>query len=73
VELLLLLLAVPILWLLLLPARVVGRARKLPLAGPGVLAIIVVAGWFTYGALQGERTEAGDYAPGDTALRAILD
>ena len=63
-ELLLLLLAVPLLWFVLWPARA--------LAGAGMLAAVLVAGWMALGALWGPPGTT-DYSTGDVQLRAMLD
>lgn len=71
-ELLLLLLAVPLLWFLLLPARLMRRVGKLPVIGPIVIAGLLVAGWAVFAAGGGE-TRLSSYTQGDTQLRAMLD
>lgn len=68
-ELLLLLLIVPFIWLLLLPVRVMG-ARKVPLRSTGLLALAVVGGIMFLNA-KGEAP--ADYAAGDMELRALLE
>jgi len=71
-ELLLLLLAVPLLWFVLWPARAFGRLRQHPLAGAGMLAAVLVAGWMALGSLWGPPGTT-DYSTGDVQLRAMLD
>lgn len=71
-ELLLLLLAVPLLWFALWPARAYGRLRRHPLAGAGILAALVVVGWVATGGLR-EPPPPADYAVGDGQLRAMLE
>jgi hypothetical protein len=71
-ELLLLLLAVPLLWFLLLPARVMRRVGRLPVLGPILLAGVLVAGWALFSAAGGD-TRLGNYLEGDSQLRALLD
>lgn len=70
-ELLLLLLAVPLIWFLLLPARLMRRVGNLPVMGPILLASILVAGWALFAAAGGD-TQLGNYISGDTQLRATL-
>jgi hypothetical protein len=71
-ELLLLLLAVPLIWLLLLPARLMRRVGNLPVLGPILLAGVLVAAWALFAAAGGD-TKLGTYVGGDTQLRAMLD
>lgn len=71
-ELLLLLLLVPIIWLGLLPGRIAKRARKYRVAGAGVLVGALVAGWVGIQAFSGPPAAKADYSAGDTELRAIL-
>ena len=71
-ELLLLLLLVPIIWLLLLPGRIAKRARKYRFTGAGILAGVLVAGWIGIQAFSGAAQQRVDYAEGDDQLRAIL-
>lgn len=70
-ELLLLLLAVPLIWLLLLPARLMRRVGNLPVLGPILLAGVLVVGWALFVAAGGD-TKLGNYTSGDTQLRAML-
>jgi len=69
-ELVLLVVAVPMVWFLLLPARALGRVRRHPFATAGALAALLVTGWFAIGGLRGEPA---DYGRGDVQLRALLD
>lgn len=71
-ELLLLLLLVPIVWLLLLPGRIAKRARKYRFTAAGILAGALVAGWIGVQAFSGAAQQRVDYAEGDDQLRAIL-
>jgi hypothetical protein len=71
-ELLLLLLAVPFIWMLLLPVRVMGRAQRLPVRSMGIMALIVVGGILVVTTMKSEAPRA-DYAAGDAALRAMLE
>jgi hypothetical protein len=71
-ELLLLLLAVPLLWFLLLPARMMRRVGRLPVIGPILVAGVVVVGWALFAAAGGD-TRLGNYIDGDTQLRAMLE
>ncbi len=71
-ELLLLLLAVPFMWMLLLPVRVLGGRRRLPIRSAGILALVVVGGVLIVTTMKSEAPRA-DYAAGDAALRAMLE
>lgn len=70
-ELLLVLLAAPLLWFLLSPARALARVRHHPFFGAGLLGALLVAGWLGLSALKSPAP--ADYAPGDTQLRAMLE
>jgi hypothetical protein len=72
-ELLLLLLIVPIAWLVLLPSRIAGAARRYRFAGVGVLLVLLIGGWFAIQALAVAPESRADYAAGDSALRALLE
>lgn len=71
-ELLFLLLLIPVVWLMLLPARIAGTIRRHRVAGAAVIAAVAIGGLLM---LQfGQSVEApADYAQGDTALRALLE
>jgi hypothetical protein len=71
-ELLLLLLLLPLIWLLLLPGRIAKGVRQYRFIGIGVLAIALVAGWFVLQFPLGPPQQSMDYAAGDTELRNIL-
>jgi hypothetical protein len=70
-ELLLLLLLVPIIWLVLLPGRIAKRARKYRMAGASVLFGAMIAGWVGIQAFSAAQPKL-DYSAGDTELRALL-
>ena len=71
-ELLLLLLLVPIVWLLMLPGRIAKRARKYRFTAAGILVGVLVAGWIGVQAFSGAGRQRVDYAEGDDQLRALL-
>jgi hypothetical protein len=64
-ELLLLLLGVPLLWLLSWPARLLGRNR---IAGFGLIGLLLVGGWV----MLRPPHHADDYAAAEPALRALI-
>lgn len=70
-ELLFLLLLIPVVWLMLLPARIAGTVRRYRFAGAGVLAAIAVGGLLLL--LLTHPQPVTDYAQGDAALRAMLE
>ena len=73
-EYLLLIIAVPLVWFLLLPLRVVGRVRRFPVTSAGIVAATIIVGWMAANALQTrEPGPAGSYERGDVALRAMLE
>jgi hypothetical protein len=71
-ELLLLLLGVPVMWMLLAPARVIGRARGLPIFSTIIVGAIVIAGVFLF-VWMGGKVPSADYQQGDVELRALLE
>lgn len=71
-ELLLLLLLIPVLWLVMLPSRIAGTLRRHRFAGAGVLGVIAVGG-FVMLQLNHPAEPTADYSPGDAALRAMLE
>lgn len=71
-ELLLLLLLIPIVWLLLLPSRIAGTLKRHRFAGAGVLAAVALGGFLLL-QLNHPAEIPADYAQGDAALRAMLE
>jgi len=70
-ELLLVLLAAPLVWLLLAPVRALSRLRLHPFLGAGLLGALLVAAWL---GLSGPGSSPSTtYATGDTQLRALLE
>jgi hypothetical protein len=84
-EIFLLLLAIPVIWLMLLPVRAIGKVQQHPFRAAGILMILA---FFGFVAFFGLRTDpeptvvaalpviepvSADYASGDTALRALLE
>ena len=72
-ELLLLLLLAPVIWLVFLPARVMGHVRRYPFAEAGVIAGLLLAAWLGFNALGGAPQTTDAYERGDEQLRALLD
>jgi hypothetical protein len=52
-EILLLILAVPVLWLMLTPRRLLRRASDWPLLKPMIVGAVVLAGWMLVTVMQG--------------------
>ena len=84
-ELFLLLLVVPLVWLMLLPVRAMGKVQQHPFRTAGILAILAFGGFIALFGLRSDPAPtmfaqhsttspaAVDYASGDTALRALLE
>ena len=85
-EFFLLLLLVPLVWLMLLPVRAMGKVQQHPFRTAGILAILAFGGFIVLFGLRAEPAPtmvaqhmpviepvAADYASGDTALRALLE
>ena len=66
------LLGLPLIRLLLLPARVVGTVRRLPIGQMAIIGAILIAGWFVIDALSNPRESTGRYARGDSEVRKLL-
>jgi hypothetical protein len=71
-ELLLLLLLIPVVWLMLLPSRIAGSLKRHRYAAAAVVAIVALGGLLVLQFRQPEQTHT-DYAQGDSALRALLE
>ena len=83
-EFFLLLLAVPLVWLMLLPVRAMGKVQQHPFRTAGILAILALGGFIALFGLRSDpaptmvaqhaaAAPAADYSSGDTALRALLE
>lgn len=71
-ELLFLLLLVPIFWLVMLPRRLVGAARRHRFALAGIVLLVLASGWLSVTYFS-PRPNPVNYAQGDETLRAMLD
>ena len=69
---LLVLLALPVLRLLLLPARVVGTVRRLPIGQMAILSAVLIAAWFALDAIANPKEPTGRYMRGDAEVRQLL-
>ena len=71
--LLLLILGLPVLRFMLLPARAVSQFRKLPLGSFALIGAVLIAGWFVLQALNAPGERTARYSKGDAELRALID
>ena len=71
-ELLLLLVLVPIVWLIFLPGRIAKRVRAFRLPAAGLLAVGAAAVWIGLQFVSAPAQPGIDYSAGDSDLRAIL-
>jgi len=71
-ELLFLLLLIPVVWLLLLPSRIVGTLKRHRFTTAGILATVALGGFLLL-QLNHPSDSPADYAQGDAALRAMLE
>lgn len=70
---LVLILALPVLRLMLLPARVAFTMRRLPLTQFAVIGAVLVAGWFVLDAINHPRETTGQYLRGEADLRKLIE
>lgn len=70
---LLAILALPVLRLMLLPVKVVGTMRRLPLGQMAVIGAVLIAAWFILGAINAPNESTGRYARGDAEVRKLLE
>ena len=71
---LLLLLIVPVVWLMLLPARLLRVVRSHPGLSAGVIVVLLLSTWGALQLLPQDQPQMRiDYAAGDAALRLMLD
>ena len=71
-ELLFLLLLIPVFWLVMLPRRLVGAARRHRFALAGIVLLVLATGWLSANYFT-PRPNPVNYAQGDETLRAMLD
>lgn len=71
--LMLAILALPVIRFMLLPARVVGAVRRLPLGQIALLSLGLIALWIVLGALNAPRESTGRYMRGDAEMRKLLE
>lgn len=66
------LLALPLIRLLLLPARAVATVRRLPIGQMAIIGAVLIAAWFALDAISNPRESTGRYARGDAEMRKLL-
>jgi hypothetical protein len=70
---LLAILVLPLVRLVLLPARVVGTVRRLPLGQMAVVGAVLVGAWFVLDAIYAPKESTGRYMRGDAEVRKLLE
>jgi hypothetical protein len=70
---LVLILALPVLRFMLLPARVAIGVRRLPLSQFALIGAGLVAGWFVLDAVSHTREPTGQYLRGEAEIRKLLE
>jgi len=66
------LLGLPLIRLLLLPARVVGTVKRLPIGQMAIIGALLIAAWFALDAISNPRESTGRYMRGDAEVRKLL-
>lgn len=72
-EFLLLLLVLPLIWLVRLPVRVIGTARRHPYVSAALALGMLATALLGFQVLDPSAGLKTDYAPGDATLRAMLE
>jgi hypothetical protein len=70
---LLAIMALPVIRLMLLPVRVVGTMKRLPLGQMAIIGGVLVAAWFVLDAINNPKEPTGRYARGDAEVRKLLE
>lgn len=65
-------LALPVIRLLLLPARVVGTMKRLPIGQMAIIGAVLIAAWFVLAAINVPKEATGRYMRGDAEVRKLL-
>lgn len=66
-------LALPVIRLMLLPARVVGTVKRLPLGQMAIIGAVLIAAWFVLNAINAPKEATGRYMRGDAEVRKMLE
>ena len=59
-------------WLMLLPARVVGTVKRLPIGQMAIIGAVLIAAWFVLAAISTPKEATGRYMRGDAEVRKLL-
>jgi hypothetical protein len=70
---LLAILALPVIRLVLLPVRVMGTVRRLPIGQLAIIAAVLIAAWFVLAAINSPKESTGRYMRGDAEMRKLLE
>jgi hypothetical protein len=70
---LLAILALPVIRLVLLPVRVMGTVRRLPIGQLAIIAAVLIASWFVLAAINSPKESTGRYMRGDAEMRKLLE
>lgn len=65
-------LALPLIRLMLLPARVVGTVKRLPIGQMAIIGAVLIAAWFVLAAISTPKEATGRYMRGDAEVRKLL-
>lgn len=65
-------LLLPVIRFVLLPAKVVGSIRRLPIGQMAIIGALLIAGWFAFQAVMSPREATGRYMRGDAEMRKLL-
>ena len=66
-------LALPVIRLLLLPARVAGTVKRLPIGQMAIIAAVLISAWFVLEAINSPKEATGRYMRGDADVRKLLE
>lgn len=66
-------LALPVIRFMLLPAKVMGTVRRLPIGQMAIIGGVLVAAWFALDAINNPKESTGRYARGDAEMRKLLE
>jgi hypothetical protein len=65
-------LLLPVIRLVLLPARVVGTVKRLPIGQMAIIAALLISAWFVLAAINSPKEATGRYMRGDADVRKLL-
>jgi hypothetical protein len=70
---LVLILALPLLRLMMLPVRLAGTVRRLPVTQIALIGGVVIVAWFVLDAVNNPRESTARYVRGDAEMRKLLE